>query len=241
MSVAQHDVPLLSAELAGSGARRTSLHLLCETQQQQRRCYSPRVQKQCLRRISLTFDRTRAMRFIFASRCILKVSVCSLRSLRRETFAAKTCASSRYRTLTLLLYLPLATGYKTLTHTCGVSKVRIPSSAGPTPSRVCVSIFSKLPSFRLTNGLGTALADALRAASAAACSSNTAVGIVSCCVPIRKTAASPLRRRHRRLSSTVVPYDPATPSPVDAGRNCGPSGPLAAVGADETCLMMAWI
>ena len=47
-----------------------------------------------------------------------------------------------------------------LTHTFGVRRVRTPSSAGPTPSLVWVSIFSKLPSFRLMNGAGLSEDDA---------------------------------------------------------------------------------
>lgn len=74
-----------------------------------------------------------------------------------------------------------------LTHTWGVRRVRTPSSAGPTPSRVWVSIFSKLPSFRLTKGAGLSGDDAPASGSSAAA--------VRCTTPKRSVSRGDRRRR----------------------------------------------
>ena len=90
-------------------------------------------------------------------------------------------------------------GTHVLTHTCGVSRVRMPSSAGPTPSRVCVSIFSKLPSFRLTNGFATHVPSAAPAASFAA---NSGSCVSCCCATIRNVSSV---RGGRRQQSPTAP------------------------------------
>lgn len=98
--------------------------------------------------------------------------------------------------------------HHTLTHTCGVSRVRMPSSAGPTPSRVCVSIFSKLPSFRLTNGFATAVPAAVLAASLDANSGNC----VSCCATILNPSSARGRRRQPATAPSPLAFQPRLPA-----------------------------
>lgn len=80
---------------------------------------------------------------ILCSSFITHVSVLKMNATMPQYYKSRVYHSFTYTKTDLLL-----------THTCGVRRVRTPSSAGPMPSRVCVSIFSKLPSFRQLNGGG---------------------------------------------------------------------------------------
>lgn len=88
-----------------------------------------------------------------------------------------------------------------LTHTCGVRRVRTPSSAGLTPSLVWVSIFSKLPSFRLTNGAGLSEDDFLASGSSDAGATSVR------CIPRRDVSRDNRRHVLAMLCEVVSPLD----------------------------------